>query len=1393
MTTHDLLAVVLPAGRAIGGGLRANVFLTPRLGGASELASFPDWLDWTRQVQTHGIQVTLACGTRSVTVAADPSGLRPDVWSAVFTAHTIVDPVPVGQFVDRLVVSYPVRDAYAYLKWAYQIMAAATVLPARQRILSSVLEGLSFRTDDRSTLDIALSQLRVDMWKAQNPPAPPPTPRAALTPAIAPVQSREAIDGAPSTTSRPVAVRDMIERFALYHRLPPAPGRPPLPSTPEELARLLDFHKALTALAAYPSLLPALGLVLPLDLPESLCPPSPATSAADYETVGVSAVTPGWAWSVPPHLVGPATAYVRDATTFAAAPATPVADVPKRQYENADVAEGFVALTADSFQLIGVELDGALLKAMSLADNLSLPGNAAAIDEVLPSLRSSGISLIANARGERLLGAIRDNQAFESLLQAGGTARPLNARDVVRGYRLDVWSARAGTWRSLHRRDGTYRFGQAGEVVVQTQDEEGFTQLAVAQPADDPTRKSDAVATAAGVPQPSTDLYVHERMARWNGWALSASRPGQPLNRSSDPAQATASDPTAGAPATPFKMTTAFAAHPGSLPQLRFGDRYRVRARAVDIAGTSVTLSAHVDDALALPPRGATLPYLRYEPVGPPVVVLRTPPGPGGSHLHLVIRSRNADPTLDRVPTGESDERHIVPPRAPVQLVEHHGLLDDSQGRLRADAATYALITARDRGEFPSIGGAPIEPGDHLDLPYFPDPLARRAALGGLPNTNANADGAVIAGKLTYEVPPDVEAGRRPSSMTHVGFGTGWPERQAFRIRLVDGGGMPAWDDGTRVLTISIEKARSVAVPLSSCVDSPDLDLLGVWNWTREFFEALDAEALQQSAGSGTQVVSHAKEMALLTRMVLDGSHEMITPALKVVLTHAVQQPIGRPTWTRLPIVYHPGSPVAAASLTNSFAPITAWRSYGSHHAVLLGGLTVHGASSASVDIDATWTEWVDDPDQPAPAKVPTAGHVERITLSSLVGGELPADGTGRRKVAVYVPEIDTLWFATSLDALAGVTSPASVAAPIHQVGDTKHRQICYRTTASSRFQEYFKEPGLEFTRRGDGVAVDVPSSARPMPPDVAYVVPIFGWERQESTNVKTDVRFGNGLRVYLHRPWFSSGQDELLGVTLWPRSTPAPDDTAREQAKHVITQWGLDPTWTTGPLAAVPSKDDFPLAVRSAETLTLQESPQQVDVSGHEVSFDADRRLWYCDIVVNNGATYQPFVRLALARFQPRSIQGVELSHVTLADFAQLTADRTAALSADPSDLTRARLVVGGVAPEGPTRSLVSVRVERRVAEVQSDLGWATAPLSEVRVIEDLPVPSQPDSVLWSGSIVFGSVPAPGMYRVVVRELELLEIDPPAAAASDGPEYDGRLVYASILPFDFPPPLDGR
>ena len=98
------------------------------------------------------------------------------------------------------------------------------------------------------------------------------------------------------------------------------------------------------------------------------------------------------------------------------------------------------------------------------------------------------------------------------------------------------------------------------------------------------------------------------------------------------------------------------------------------------------------------------------------------------------------------------------------------------------------------------------------------------------------------------------------------------------------------------------------------------------------------------------------------------------------------------------------------------------------------------------------------------------------------------------------------------------------------------------------------------------------------------------------------------------------------------------------------------------------------------------------------------------------------PFVRLALVRYQPHALADAQVSRVVLADFAQLTPDRSAMVTSDPHHPRTLRVVVSGVAPRGPRAVVrgrprprktsqqptqIRVRVQRRDPAIQTDLAW--------------------------------------------------------------------------------------
>ena len=233
-----------------------------------------------------------------------------------------------------------------------------------------------------------------------------------------------------------------------------------------------------------------------------------------------------------------------------------------------------------------------------------------------------------------------------------------------------------------------------------------------------------------------------------------------------------------------------------------------LRARAVDLAGNSL-LPRDEDFGPEDPERNARA-FLRYEPVAAPVVALvraggvTERPAEGESMYRMAIRTYNATPADNTVPTTERRRRFAVPQQVSVREAEHHGMLDRNGA---VDSKTFDLLAnQKDRSaEDPAAAlvqesiptSGPLEQGppekttfavykDGEVLTYLPDPLAEEVAIriSGIPGVDP-------AEVMTIPLYPS----------------GGWPEAQPFKIELVEGpGDLPAFEGGTRTLRVPLEK-----------------------------------------------------------------------------------------------------------------------------------------------------------------------------------------------------------------------------------------------------------------------------------------------------------------------------------------------------------------------------------------------------------------------------------------------------------------------------------------------------------------------------------------------------------------------------------------------------------
>jgi hypothetical protein len=217
------------------------------------------------------------------------------------------------------------------------------------------------------------------------------------------------------------------------------------------------------------------------------------------------------------------------------------------------------------------------------------------------------------------------------------------------------------------------------------------------------------------------------------------------------------------------------------------------------------------------------------------------------------------------------------------------------------------------------------------------------------------------------------------------------------------------------------------------------------------------------------------------------------------------------------------------------------------------------------------------------------------------------------------------------------------------------------------------------------------------------------------------------------------------------------------ETLRKYTSEWGMDPLWHSAEMAPV-VEADFANAVASRSGLRLVElETPAVGVVGFKPVFDKSWKRWFADIEMQAGQAYFPFVRLAVARFQPESIAGVHLSSVVLTDFVQIVPARTATY-----DL--ANVVAGGgidVTLEGPGhdegdwarngRTIVVARLEAREhgdTSTTEPLGWIAI---DSVLLERTQGPS--NTVRWAGSLDLPT-PLPKPLRVTILEAQLLRAD---------------------------------
>ncbi|TRX71565.1 hypothetical protein [Carboxylicivirga sp. M1479] len=944
-------------------------------------------------------------------------------------------------------------------------------------------------------------------------------------------------------------------------------------------------------------------------------------------------------------------------------------------------------------------------------------------EEGLPYVRSAGIAITKNGMAEHLFRRIERNvelknefkdvkvksfdlktiKSNKSQLELKSfklklPSKALYSDDVVQGYRMDIaYEEEPDSWHSLHWRQDMYQWYDESNTPHPIEGiipDEGFIQLGLTEDPDDPD-----------------DVFVSETMARWEGWSLSVRKPGYAINESDDyelqdgetekkdfvhKSKSLENIKYAYDSELDFRIHAESKTVAGTLPMLRFGRSYRLRIRTVDLAGNSVSHEVKTSDKASS--ERTNIKYLRYEPLVSPIVLVGNQLKDGEFLESMVIRSNfdqsteayEANFIVDNQPKDAYSLRYLLPPKNSQQMAESHGMFEKAFGDAQKAKEIYKIITEheglyqQDEKNKEKV----YQPSD-VEIIYLPDPMAAGVALF-LADDCENTHTQEFEPRLFSFFSKDEI---KPDKTNAIEIPEDWYKSGYIRIQLEEGEYNAQWNASDKQLTFYLPKGIRTRIRFSTFWRESDLkELSAIWQ-------------LAQEEGD----IQEAKELAF------SGRHWMVSPSRDMELVHAVQQPVD--------------VPVIEDLLPN--------RDFATNHADINIRFDIHGESTEKVELQARWKEQWDDgisvsikeregsnsiPDTiinyhddvvtrgtvPEPEKLQVAPvqniqeqpmkvfavrsmsefEVEPQPKAKRINKDYQAQNSSYQKLqSEKVKAVDNLVNRVKFDVEEYKFNffkriNLRLAPLKHQFGDTRHRWVDYRLLAASRYDEYFDKilaanPELKTGRVSEWKEkVSIPSSARPKAPEIDYIIPTFEWRKTQNETAMRHQRMGGGLRIFIKRPWYSSGDDEMLGVVL-PEKGYNPTNFVSKSPGYDTdyTSWGMDPLlYSVQPQAHSPKLEDFYMNPVIDESLQYPDKSKRAKVVAYPVLFDDERQLWFADIRINPQSMYFPFVKLVLARYQPYSVrkedQDVCLSPVVSANFNQLVPERQSTIRFDKADV---------------------------------------------------------------------------------------------------------------------------